>query len=77
MNDDFKILLEFLDRDVREVGGRAGLAIPPELKDKIARFAGGKCTEEERVEMKKLLHEQPDLIPTLVAETMALRQPSE
>ena len=77
MNDDFKILLEFLDRDVREVAGRAGAAIPAELKEKIARFASGKCTEEERVEMKKLLHEQPDLIPTLVAETMALRQATE
>ena len=77
MNDDFKILLEFLDRDVREVAGRAGTTVPAELKEKIARFASGKCTEEERVEMKKLLHEQPHLIPTLVAETMALRQASE
>ena len=77
MNDDFKILLEFLDSDVREVGGRSAATIPAELKEKIARFASGKCTEEERVEMKKLLHEQPDLIPTLVAETMALRQASE
>jgi hypothetical protein len=77
VNDDFKILLEFLDRDVQEVGGRAAAAIPADLKEKIARFANGKCTEEERVEMKKLLHEQPDLIPTLVAETKALRQPSE
>jgi hypothetical protein len=27
--------------------------------------------------MKKLLQEQPNLIPTLVAETKALRQPPE
>ena len=77
MNDDFKILLEFLDGDVQEVAGRSAMAIPAELKEKIARFANGKCTEEERVEMKKLLQNQPDLIPTLVAETKALREPSE
>ena len=77
MNDDFKILLEFLDGDVQEVAGRSAMAIPAELKEKIARFANGKCTEEERVEMKKLLQNQPNLIPTLVAETKALRGPSE
>jgi len=77
VNDDFKILLEFLDRDVQEVGGRSAATIPADLKEKIARFASGKSTEDERVEMKKLLQEQPDLIPTLVAETKALRQPSE
>ena len=77
MNDDFKILLEFLEGDAEEVGGRSAATIPADLKEKIVRFANGKCTEEERVEMKKLLHEQPNLIPTLVAETKALRQPSE
>ena len=77
MTDDFKILLEFLDGDVQEVAGRSAVAVPAEVKEKIARFASGKCTEEERVEMKKLLLEQPDLIPTLVAETKALRDPSE
>jgi hypothetical protein len=77
VNDDFKILLEFLDGDVQEVAGRSAMAIPAELKEKIARFANGKCTEEERVEMKKLLQNQPELIPTLVAETKALREPPE
>jgi hypothetical protein len=77
VNDDFKILLEFLDIDVPEVAGRSAAAIPTEVKEKIARFANGKCTEEERVEMKKLLQEQPNLIPALVAETKALRQPPE
>jgi hypothetical protein len=77
VNDDFKILLEFLDGDVQEVGGRSAMAIPAELQEKIARFANGQCTEEERGEMKKLLQQQPDLIPTLVAATKALREPSE
>jgi hypothetical protein len=77
VNDDFKILLEFFDGDVQEVGGRSAAAIPPDLKERIAKFASGKCTEEERVEMKKLLQKQPYLIPTLVTETKALRQPPE
>jgi hypothetical protein len=77
VNDDFKILLEFFDGDAREVAGRATEPLPTELREKIARFAGGKCTEEERTEMKRLLQEQPQLIPALVSETKALRQPSE
>ena len=77
MNDDFKILLEFLDRDVDEVAGRSAASISADVKEKIARFASGKCTEEERVAMKKLLQEQPHLIPALVTETKALRQTSE
>ena len=77
MNDDFKILLEFFAGDASEVAGRAAATIPTELREKIAKFARGKCTEEERVEMKKLLQEKPDLIPTLVTETKALRQAPE
>ena len=77
MNDDFKILLEFFDGDAQEVAGRAAATIPAELREKIAKFVSGKCTEEERIELKKLLQEQPDLIATLVAETRALREPSE
>ena len=77
MNDDFKILLEFFDADVQEVAGRSAPTIPVELQERIARFASGKCTEKERSEMKKLLQEQPHLIPALVSETRALRQPPE
>ena len=77
MNDDFKILLEFFDGDAQEVAGRAAATIPTELREKIAKFATGKCTEEERVEMKKLLQEQPHLISALVTETTALRQSPE
>ena len=77
MNDDFKTLLEFFDGDVQEVAGRSAAAIPADVKEKMARFASGKSTEEERVEMKKLLQEQPNLIPMLVTETKALRQASE
>jgi hypothetical protein len=77
VNDDFKILLEFFDGGAQEVAGRSAPAIPPELQERIARFASGKCTEEERTEMKQLLQEQPHLVTALVAETKALRQPPE
>ena len=77
MNDDFKILLEFFDGDVQEVAGRSAPPIPGERQERIAKFASGKCTDEERTEMKKLLQEKPHLIPALVAETKALRQPPE
>lgn len=77
MNDDFKILLEFFDGDAEEVVGRAAATIPAELREKIAKFASGKCTEEERIEVKKLLQEQPNLIPALVTETRALRESPE
>ena len=77
MNDDFKILLEFFNGDAQEVAGRAAATIPTELREKISRFANGKCTEEERVEMKQLLQEQPHLISALVTETRSLRQSPE
>lgn len=77
MNDDFKILLEFFDGDAREVAGRTAENMPADLKERIARFASGKSTEEERTEMKKLLQENPQWIPALVSETKALRQPPE
>ena len=76
MNDDFKILLEFFGGDAQEVAGRAA-TIPTELREKIAKFASGKCTEEERGEMKQLLQEQPHLVQMLVTETRALRQSPE
>jgi len=66
-----------LEGDVAEVGGRVAAIVPADVQEKMARFANGKCTEEERVEVKKLLQEQPHLIPTLVAETKALRQAPE
>jgi hypothetical protein len=77
VNDDFKILFELLEDDLQEVAGRSATAIPADVKEKIARFASGKSTEEERVEMKKMLQEQPQLIPALVTETKALREAAE
>jgi hypothetical protein len=76
VNDDLKILFEILEGD-QEVTGRVAIAAPAELREKIARFAAGKCSEEERDQMKKLLRGKPDLIPVLVTEARALRQSDE
>ena len=77
MKDDFQILLEFLESDRPEVVGRAANAISPEFREKLVKFASGNCTEEERAQVKKALQEQPDLIPALARETLALRPPQE
>jgi hypothetical protein len=73
VNDDFQILFELLEGGAQEVSGRAAATVPSELREKIAKFAAGTCNEEERDQMKKLLREQPDLIPVLVTEIRALR----
>lgn len=77
MNDNFQILFELLEGPRQEVAGRIAAAVPAELREKIARFAAGKCSDEEREEMKKSLREKPELIPVLVAETQALRPSTE
>jgi hypothetical protein len=74
VNDDFQILFELLES--QEVSGRSAAMVSSDLREKIAKFAAGTCNEEEREQMKKMLREQPDLIPALVTEIRALR-PSE
>jgi hypothetical protein len=73
VNDDFQILFELLEGGVQEVSGRAAATVSSDLREKVAKFAAGTCNEEERDQMKKLLREQPDLIPVLVTEIRALR----
>ena len=77
MNDDFQILFELLEGPAQEVTGRIAAALPADLREKIARFAAGKCSEEEREQMKKLLREQPDLASVLATEVRALRPTKE
>ena len=77
VNDDFQILFELLEGPAQEVMGRAATTVPPELRERIAKFAAGTCSQEERDQMKKLLREKPDLIPVLAAETQALRLSNE
>ena len=54
MNDNFQILFELLEGPAQEVTGRIAATVPSELREKIAKFAAGKCTDEEREEMKKM-----------------------
>ncbi len=77
VNNDFQILFELLEGPLKEVTGRAATTVPAELRERIARFAAGTCSEEEREQMKTMLREKPDLIPVLVTETRALRQSDE
>ena len=56
-----------------EVSGRAVVEVPQVMKDRLARFAAGATTEEEREEIKKLVLERPELIPFLVEEVKRLR----
>lgn len=77
MTADFQILFELMEGPTQEVTGRIAAALPSDLREKIARFAAGKCSEEERDQMKQLLREKPDLIPVLAAETRALRPSNE
>ena|GEM_PF-1157070 len=56
-----------------EVSGRAAVEVPQAMKDRLARFAAGATTEEEREEIKKLVLAQPELIPFLVEEVKRLR----
>lgn len=77
MNDDFQILFELLEDPAQEVSGRIAATLPADLREKVARFAAGKSSEEERDEMKKLLREQPDLASVLATEVRALRPSKE
>lgn len=77
MNDDFQILFELLEDPAQEVTGRIAAALPADLREKVAKFAAGKSSEEEREEMKKLLREQPDLASVLATEVRALRPSKE
>ncbi len=76
VNDDFQILFELLEgRD--EVAGRAAVTVPAELRERIAKFAAGTCSEEEREQLKQMLKNKPDLIAVLAAEARAFRQSDE
>ena len=57
MKDDFQIVLEFLESDRPEVAGRAATTVSPDFREKLVKFAAGRCTEEER-EMIETVVEQ-------------------
>jgi len=74
VTDDLRLLFELLEPDPLEVRGHAAATVSSELGQKLAKFAAGKSTEEERDEMKKMLREKPELVPVLAEKVRALRQ---
>lgn len=59
MSNDFKTLIEFLERLGPEVSGRELPAPPSEAAAKLQRFAAGECDPVERGEVCELLRLHP------------------
>ena len=59
MNNDFKTLIDFLDRMGPEVSGRSLSAPYPEALPRLDRFARGACDPAERREVCELLRLHP------------------
>ncbi len=59
MSNDFKTLVDFLDRFGPEVSGKALVAPQDEAAVKLQRFAVGACNEAERSEVCEMLRQHP------------------
>lgn len=59
MNNDFKTLVDFLERFGPEVSGRELTGPPTDDAAKLQRFAAGACGAEERSEVCELLRLHP------------------
>ena len=74
VSNDLDILFAFLQSREPEVSGHAAAEVSADLRERVVRFATGQSSESERDKVKKLLREQPDLIPVLVSEIRTLRE---
>jgi len=59
VNDDFKTLIDFLDRFGPEVSGRKIAQPDSEAAAMLERFSRGECENEERREVCELLRLHP------------------
>ena len=59
MSNDFKTLIDFLDRFGPEVSGKALMAPHSEAAAKLQRFATGACDKDERAEICEMLRLHP------------------
>ena len=59
MSNDFKTLIDFLERFGPEVSGRALMAPHSEAAARLQRFATGACSKEERTEVCEMLRLHP------------------
>ena len=74
VTDELSLLFGLTAQSAEEVVGRAGVTISPVIQKLLAKLAAGRCTDEERCELVRLLEHQPDLIPVLVREIRILRE---
>ena len=70
---EFSLLFDLAEQSAEEVSGRAATTVSPELQNRLAQMAAGRCDEKERRELLSLLEQQPNLIPALVKEIKHLR----
>jgi hypothetical protein len=59
MNQDFRILIEFLDQFGIEAAGRELPEPKTETAVLLERFARGECSQEERAEVCRMLRLHP------------------
>ncbi len=66
MNDPLTSIFEFLARTGAEVEGRTVETPPPDLQEKLRRFACGRGNAKERTELCDLLRSRPDWMKWMV-----------
>lgn len=77
MSDDFKTLIDFLERLGPEVSGRALMAPHSEAAAKLQRFAAGECDKEERAEVCEMLRLHPAWLRWLADRVKLARNSTE
>jgi hypothetical protein len=73
VNDDFKTLIEFLDRLGPEVSGRSLSRPNAEAVPRLERFARGNCNPDERREVCEMLRLHPAWLRWLADRVKAAR----
>ena len=74
MSNDFKTLIDFLDRFGPEVSGKAMMAPHSEAAAKLQRFAAGACDKDERAEICEMLRLHPAWLRWLADRVKMARQ---
>jgi hypothetical protein len=73
VNNDFKTLIDFLDRLGPEVSGRSLSGPSSEAVTRLERFATGACNAEERREVCEMLRLHPAWLRWLADRVKAAR----
>ena len=75
MSNDFKTLIDFLDRFGPEVSGKATMAPHSDDVAKLQRFVAGACDKDERNEICELLRQHPAWLRWLADRVKMAREP--